>query len=152
MLTIFNLRIILQERCFTKEVLLQFSGFLIIAIFFFVSCNSQNHDSQDSPDEYDPQCVKSLWKDVNKEVYEMYINEEFKVNNEYVGECYPWPCEWDVTYGPRQLHSCDIDLSPRAWGNTFRPMRRISNMFEGNIVMEFSENLSSFSSASPSSM
>ncbi|HQB11241.1 MAG TPA: hypothetical protein PLW37_15370, partial [bacterium] len=28
----------------------------------------------DTPDEYDPQCVKSLWKDLNKEVYDMYKN------------------------------------------------------------------------------
>ncbi|HOB72272.1 MAG TPA: hypothetical protein PKM18_10870, partial [bacterium] len=26
----------------------------------------------DTPDEYDPQCVKSLWKDLNKEVYDKY--------------------------------------------------------------------------------
>ncbi|HOB72165.1 MAG TPA: hypothetical protein PKM18_10335, partial [bacterium] len=50
----------------------------------------------DTPDEYDPQCVKSLWKDVNNEVYDMYKNGEFE-GNEYVAECYPWPCEWKVT-------------------------------------------------------
>jgi hypothetical protein len=52
-LTVLALRIILRERCFTKEVLLKFFVFLIIAISFFVSCNSQNHDLHDSPDAHD---------------------------------------------------------------------------------------------------
>jgi len=32
----------------------------------------------DTPDEYDPQCVKSLWKDMNKEVYDKYKAGRFE--------------------------------------------------------------------------
>ena len=34
----------------------------------------------DTPDEYDPPCIKSLWKDINKEVYDKYMNGEFEDN------------------------------------------------------------------------
>jgi len=33
----------------------------------------------DTPDEYDPQCVKSLWKDLNKEVYDKPNPFDFKI-------------------------------------------------------------------------
>ncbi|MDX9806774.1 MAG: hypothetical protein RBT87_13180, partial [bacterium] len=92
----------------------------------------------DTPDEYDPQCVKSLWKDLNKEVYDMYKNGEFE-DNEYIAECYPWPCEWNLTPTPNELestsaHKCDIFLNPRTWANSFSGINRESNMENGKIV------------------
>ena len=94
----------------------------------------------DTPDEYDPQCVKSLWKDLNKEVYDKYKNGEFE-DNEYIAECYPWPCEWDVTPTPRvpestSVHKCDIFLNPRTWANDFGGQNRASNMDDGKIAMQ----------------
>jgi len=73
----------------------------------------------DIPDEYDPQCVKSLWKDINKASYEYYISEGYE-NNEYVAECYPWPCEWDVEPTPHELsyygaNKCDLIVNPNNW-------------------------------------
>ncbi len=92
----------------------------------------------DTPDEYDPQCVKSLWKDLNKEVYDMYKNGEFE-DNELIAECYPWPCEWDVVPTPRvpestSVHKCDIFLNPRTWANSFSGISRESNMDGGKVV------------------
>ncbi|MGI6394465.1 MAG: hypothetical protein ACOX2F_07040 [bacterium] len=92
----------------------------------------------DTPDEYDPQCVKSLWKDLNKEVYDKYKNGEFE-DNEHVVECYPWPCEWDVKPMPPELmpgyvHKCDIFLNPRTWANSFSGFERASNMDGGKIL------------------
>ncbi len=92
----------------------------------------------DTPDEYDPQCVKSLWKDLNKEVYDMYKNGEFE-DNELIAECYPWPCEWDVVPTPRvpestSVHKCDIFLNPRTWANSFSGINRESNMDGGKVV------------------
>ncbi|HPS29459.1 MAG TPA: hypothetical protein PLZ43_04335, partial [bacterium] len=94
----------------------------------------------DTPDEYDPQCVKSLWKDLNKEVYDKYKNGEFE-DNELIAECYPWPCEWDVTPTPRvpestSVHKCDIFLNPRTWANDFGGQNRASNMDDGKIAMQ----------------
>jgi hypothetical protein len=93
----------------------------------------------DTPDEYDPQCVKSLWKDLNKEVYDMYKNGEFE-DNEYVVECYPWPCEWDVVHRspdlmPGYVHKCDTFLNPWTWANSFSGFQRASNMNNGEILM-----------------
>jgi hypothetical protein len=92
----------------------------------------------DTPDEYDPQCVKSLWKDLNKEVYDKYKNGEFE-DNELIAECYPWPCEWNVKPMPPELmpgyvHKCDTFLNPRTWANSFNGAQRQSNMENGNIV------------------
>jgi len=92
----------------------------------------------DTPDEYDPQCVKSLWKDLNKEVYDKYKNGEFE-DNEYIAECYPWPCEWNVVPRPPELmpghvHKCDIFLNPWTWANAFSGHRRQSNMENGKIM------------------
>ena len=94
----------------------------------------------DIPDEYDPQCVKSLWKDVNKEVYDKYKNGEFE-DNEYIAECYPWPCEWNVKPTPNELeptavHKCDIFLNPQTWANDFGGQNRASNMDDGKIEMQ----------------
>ena len=94
----------------------------------------------DTPDEYDPQCVKSLWKDLNKEVYDSYKKGEFE-DNEYVVECNPWPCEWNVTPTPNELEStsvqkCDIFLNPRTWANSFSGFRRESNMDGGKILFQ----------------
>jgi len=93
----------------------------------------------DKPDEYDPQCVKSLWKDLNKEVYDIYKNGEFE-DNEYVVECNPWPCEWNVTptsneLEPTSVHKCDIFLNPRTWANSFSGSQRQSSMDNGKILM-----------------
>jgi len=93
----------------------------------------------DIPDEYDPQCVKSLWKDVNKEVYDKYKNGEFE-GNEFVAECYPWPCEWSVT--PRQgdqiyagdAMKCDLVINPWNWTPSYRGSKREGNMENGKIV------------------
>jgi hypothetical protein len=92
----------------------------------------------DTPDEYDPQCIKSLWKDLNKEAYDMYKAGKFP-DNEYIGECYPWPCEWNVEprdplLVPTAVHECDIFLNPRTWANSFRGSRKESNMENGKIV------------------
>ncbi|MGI6393339.1 MAG: hypothetical protein ACOX2F_01180 [bacterium] len=92
----------------------------------------------DTPDEYDPQCVKSLWKDLNKEVYDKYKNGEFE-DNEHVVECYPWPCEWDVKPMPPELmpgyvHKCDIFLNPRTWANSFSGFRKEADMNGGKII------------------
>jgi hypothetical protein len=94
----------------------------------------------DTPDEYDPQCVKSLWKDLNKEVYDKYKNGEFE-DNELIAECYPWPCEWDVYPTPRvpestSVHKCDIFLNPRTWANDFGGQNRASNMDDGKIAIQ----------------
>jgi len=96
----------------------------------------------DTPDEYDPQCVKSLWKDLNKEVYDMYKNGEFE-DNELIGECYPWPCEWKVKptsheLMPTDVHKCDIFLNPYTWAASFSGSRRESNMDGGKIVFRTS--------------
>ncbi len=92
----------------------------------------------DTPDEYDPQCIKSLWKDLNKEVYDKYKNGEFE-DNELIAECYPWPCGWDVAPTPRvpestSVHKCDIFLNPRTWANAFSGINRESNMENGKVV------------------
>ena len=92
----------------------------------------------DTPDEYDPQCVKSLWKDLNKEVYDSYKNGEFE-DNEYIAECYPWPCEWNVVPRPPDLmpghvHKCDLFLNPWTWANSFSGINRESNMEDGKVV------------------
>jgi len=97
----------------------------------------------DTPDEYDPQCVKSLWKDLNKEVYDKYKNGEFE-DNEYIAECYPWPCEWNVT--PRQgdqiyagdVMKCDLIINPWNWTTSHTGSRRESNMDGGKIVFRTS--------------
>ena len=97
----------------------------------------------DTPDEYDPQCVKSLWKDKNREVYDKYMNGEFE-GNEYVAECYPWPCEWKVT--PRQgdhiyagdVMKCDLIINPWNWTTSHTGSRRESNMDGGKIVFRTS--------------
>lgn len=95
----------------------------------------------DTPDEYDPQCVKSLWKDLNKEVYDKYKAGEFE-DNEYVVECYPWPCEWKVEPTPNGLvpltahQKCDTFLNPRTWANDFTGSTRASNMDDGKIAMQ----------------
>jgi len=96
----------------------------------------------DTPDEYDPQCVKSLWKDLNKEVYDTYIGGGFE-DNEYIKECYPWPCEWKVEPIPNELvpstahQKCDIFLNPHTWANDFAGSSRLSVMNKGKIVMTF---------------
>ncbi len=92
----------------------------------------------DMPDEYDPQCVKSLWKDLNKEVYDKYKAGAFE-ESEYLKECYPWPCNWDVVPTPRELmpksvHECDIFLNPYTWANSFTGSRKESNLDNGKIV------------------
>ena len=93
----------------------------------------------DTPDEYDPRCIKSVWKDLNKEAYDLYKAGKFP-DNEYIGECYPWPCEWNVEPTPNEqvylsAHShCDIFLSPRTWAGQFRGYKKISNMENGKIV------------------
>jgi len=92
----------------------------------------------DTPDEYDPQCIKSLWKDLNKEVYDKYKNGEFE-DNELIAECYPWPCGWDVAPTPRvpestSVHKCDIFLNPRTWANPFTGYERVSSMDNGKLV------------------
>ena len=95
----------------------------------------------DTPDEYDPQCVKSLWKDLNKEVYDKYKNGEFE-DNEYIAECYPWPCEWKVEPTPNERvpltahQKCDKFLNPRTWANDFGGQNRASNMDDGKIAMQ----------------
>ena len=96
----------------------------------------------DTPDEYDPQCVKSLWKDLNKEVYDQYKAGTFE-DNEYVVECYPWPCEWKVNPRdpesmPGHTHKCDLLLNPWTWTNSFSGYYRESNMENGKILMWFS--------------
>ncbi|HRZ78936.1 MAG TPA: hypothetical protein P5044_02910, partial [bacterium] len=95
----------------------------------------------DKPDEYDPQCVKSLWKDLNKEVYDSYKNGEFE-DNELIAECYPWPCEWNVTPTSNELvpltahQKCDIFLNPRTWANSFSGFRKEANMDGGKILFQ----------------
>ena len=92
----------------------------------------------DTPDEYDPQCLKSIWKDLNKEVYDIYKYEGFE-DNEYVVECYPWPCEWDVKPESQEQttsysHKCDISLNPSTWANPFGGAERSSSMDNGKVV------------------
>ena len=99
----------------------------------------------DTPDEYDPQCVKSLWKDLNKEVYDKYKAGVFE-ESEYLKECFPWPCEWEVTPTsneevPTIAHEkCDTFLNPKAWTatSTFSGSRRESNMDNGKVVFRTS--------------
>ena len=92
----------------------------------------------DTPDEYDPQCVKSLWKDLNKEVYDKYKNGEFE-DNEWIKECYPWPCEWNQipTTSEEMPHSvmeCDIRINPYSWASSFRSSHKEAHMDRGQIL------------------
>lgn len=73
----------------------------------------------DTPDEYDPQCIKSLWKEINKASYDKYLAGGFE-NNEFVKECYPWPCRWDVEPTPHEesyygASKCDLIINPHRW-------------------------------------
>ena len=92
----------------------------------------------DTPDEYDPQCVKSLWKHNNKEAYDLYKEGKFE-DNEYIAECYPWPCEWNVeprdhSLVPTAVHECDVFLNPLTWANDWRGSFREGNMENGKVV------------------
>jgi len=92
----------------------------------------------DTPDEYDPQCVKSLWKDLNAEIYEMYKNEVFE-NNDWIQECHPYPCDWALKPRTKEteqifLHECDLMINPRSWSHRFRAADRGGRMKDGKII------------------
>ena len=113
----------------------------------------------DTPDEYDPQCVKSLWKELNKEVYDKYKAGMFE-DNAWVPECYPWPCEWDVKptdheLAPTRVMECDLYINPYTWANSFNASKKEANMDNGKIVFLTSNyrigGVGHFSSLAPGS-
>lgn len=70
------------------------------------------------PDDFDPDCVRSLWDDNNKEIYDLWKAGGFE-NNDWINECYPYPCDWNVkpitNADDNEIHQCDKQINPNGW-------------------------------------
>jgi len=90
------------------------------------------------PDDFDPDCVRSLWDDNNKKIYDAWSAGEFE-NNDQINECYPYPCDWNVkpatTTNDAEIHQCDIRLNPDGWPHVYPTGPQQAFLNDGKVTM-----------------